>query len=249
MHIKLEKRGLFITGTCTDIGKTIVTSAIATILHEQGAIAGVSKPVATGCIPHGDSMLSEDAQILNRHTPAELSFSRINPVQYAQPMAPAVAAKHNNEPLNARAIKRALQKTDAETDVQLIEGIGGILVPLSSRTTILDLAVAIGYPVLVVTRPDLGTLNHTALTCQAIQNAGLPLAGIVINRFDPNTDSPAEKTCPTWLAKQSHTRILAKIPYVKNLNPMQAPLPEAILHPFRSTNWRRICKRQIEITP
>jgi len=244
LSIKLNKPGLFITATDTEVGKTVVTCAIAAVLKQRGQTVGVCKPIASGCRKDREGLVNEDAEALAHFADSNFPLATVNPVRYREPLAPAVAAEREQRPVDDEAIAFALQRIDAGCDINLVEGIGGLMVPIDEKHTVLDLAIAIGYPVVVVTRGDLGTLNHTALTCAAIRNAGLRLAGLVINRYHADTTDIAEATNPQWLARQNNTKVLATIPEAPGVAPQKAQLPPAVVEAAGMCNWLDIARRQ-----
>jgi dethiobiotin synthetase len=237
MKLKLTKPGLFITATDTEVGKTVITGAIATALRRAGHRVGICKPIATGC--NGD--IAEDAALLKKAAGSEQPIEIVNPVRYRDPLAPAVAAERENRPVDREAIAAALMQLDAASDVLLIEGIGGILVPIAEDWTVADMARDIGYPVVVVTRPRLGTLNHTALTVQAIKQGGLDLAGLVLNRCDVHEPTLAEQTNGPWLERQCGTKILAKVPTVSAMN-MADRIPRPIVDVIAQVDWASLAR-------
>jgi dethiobiotin synthetase len=238
----LSKPGLFITGTDTGVGKTIVTCAIAALLRARGAGVGVCKPVATGCRRDREGLVSEDAEALAHFSDCRLPLAVINPIRYHAPLAPAVAAERETPEGDDDALASALCQLDKTSDVILIEGVGGVLVPIGEHRTVLDLMRIIGYPVVVVTRATLGTLNHTALTCRVVRDAGLQLAGLVINRYHPDTADLVETTNPRWLAKQNDTLILATIPEAPEPAPHLGQLPPEVIDAVSVTDWRGLCR-------
>src|SRR5690606_33250183 len=156
------------TGTDTGVGKTAVTCAIGARLHAAGLRVGVSKPFATGCRWERENWVSSDAEALAHFSDCRQPLDVINPVRYGPPVAPAVAAEMTGKNADWAELWRAMRLLDDSSDVVLVEGVGGIMVPLPGPAgqviTVLDLAAALRYPVLVVCRAGLGTLNHTAMT-------------------------------------------------------------------------------------
>lgn len=242
--LRLTTPGLFITATDTDVGKTVTTCAIAADLKRSGLGVGVSKPIASDCRRERESMICEDTEAIAHFSDCQHPLHTITPVTYREPLAPASAAQRERRPVDYTAIAESLSRLDGDAahDVLLIEGIGGIMVPLDDDHDVLDLMVAIGYPVVVVTRPTLGTLNHTAMTCRLIRDAGLRLAGLVVNRYDAESGDIAEATNPARLAKQSNTTVLATIPNAQGVAPQKAMLPPAVLEAAALADWHGACK-------
>lgn len=219
--------GLFITGTDTGVGKTVASCLIADQWRraEVGASprsrVGVFKPLATGCRKDREGLVSEDAEHLAHAAdfdPDVGPLDLINPVRFRGPLAPAAAAELEHTPIDWPAIARALSRLDERCSRIVVEGVGGILVPLDQPggrgpiTTVLDLARAIGYPVVVVCRATLGTLNHTAMTCRILRDAGLPIAGLIVNGYDHDSPDLSMQTNRDWLRRQTGARILATLP-------------------------------------
>ncbi|HEY1683319.1 MAG TPA: dethiobiotin synthase, partial [Tepidisphaeraceae bacterium] len=204
--------GLFITGTDTGIGKTVITAAIASHLRMIGKRVAVCKPIATGCVHRREGLVSEDAEFLAHHADAEFPLDLICPQRYAEPLAPAVAAEREKRPVDWEAINRSIRIMAAASNVMLCEGVGGVLVPLDEQHTVIDMAKWLGLPVIVVARAALGTINHTLLTLQALRLAGINVAGVIINRFATDSIDVAEQTNPAAIEKWGKTRILALVP-------------------------------------
>ena len=159
-------RGLFITATDTGAGKTFVTAAIARLWHRERRPFRVCKPVATGA----DNDWSEDTRIL-AEAAGDVDLDAITPFTFAVPAAPPVAARLAGVSLRLEDLAAAVRRRAAEGNAVLVEGVGGLLCPLTERETIADLAVELALPLIVVARRSLGTLNHTLLTIEAAQAA------------------------------------------------------------------------------
>jgi len=179
----LKIPGLFITGTDTAVGKTIIASAIAYALNQRGNRVAVCKPIATGCVHRREGLVSEDAEMLAQHADTLHPLDLVCPQRYAEPLAPSVAAERAGKPIDWTAINRAIQLMSRDADVIIIEGVGGAMVPLDDRHTVLDLAQWLNLPTVIVARPGLGTINHTLLTLHALRSKNINIAGVVINRY------------------------------------------------------------------
>lgn len=242
--LNLKTPGLFITATGTDIGKTVATCAIAAALTAQGKSVAVSKPIASGCRTENDQLVNEDAEALKHFSVCRETLKIINPVRFAPPVAPAVAAELEGVEIDYPAIADSLGRLDNHHDALIVEGVGGLMVPLDNDLTVLDLAIWLNYPVLVVVDPQLGTLSNTALTCKTIRDANLSLAGIVINRFDPETADLAQQHNPTWLAKQNNTSIVATLPNRPDTQPHLGRIHPDILAAASEVDWAALCHSQ-----
>ena len=221
--LKLTKPGIFVTGTDTGVGKTVVCCAIAASLRPLGRV-GVCKPMATGCENIGGRLVSEDALALQRFAGGGWAIEWVNPIRFEPPVAPAVAAEQAGQAIDFDTIGESLTALDREADVMIVEGIGGLLVPIDpadANRTVLDLIVAIGYPVVVVTRAGLGTLNHTAMTVKLLRQAGCRVAGLVVNGFvqevaEANRDGATADVSIVenrrWLRMMTGCEVLATLP-------------------------------------
>ena len=205
-------RGLLVVGTDTNVGKTRVASAIARILVREGRRVGVLKPLATGPATGGD------ADQLIEAIGGGIPRSCVAPIAFDEALAPAVAAHRAGIPMGRpevlQAVGEALAWWGEEADVMVVEGVGGLLCPLAEGMTVADLAIALDYPLVVVARRGLGTLNHTLLTVEAARVRGLRVAGVVLNGAEPTADPLAEATNPGALARfLEGAAVLAEVPH------------------------------------
>ncbi len=198
--------GLLIVGTDTGVGKTRIAAAIARCLVAEGRRVGVLKPVATGATREGDSWRCEDADLLNQAIGGGFPRERVAPLIYEEPLAPPVAARRLGEPLSwprvLEEIVAALAWWQERAEVMVVEGVGGLLCPLAEGATVADLAIALDYPLVIVARRGLGTLNHTLLTVEAARRRGLRIAGVVLNGAEPEGDPIATRTNPEELVRR-----------------------------------------------
>jgi dethiobiotin synthetase len=238
---------LLITGTDTGIGKTIIAASIARILHEQGHRVAVFKPAGSGCVHRREGLVSEDAELLAHCANAKHPLDLICPQRYAEPLAPAIAAERAKQPLDWETIDRSIHLMSRNSDVMIIEGIGGLLVPMDGKHTFLDVAEWLAAPAVIVARPALGTINHTLLTLQALRSRDIRIAGVVINRYPTDTPGLAEETNPRAIEKWGKVPILAIVPDTpipKAVTPH--PIPAAILDSLRLVDWPRLAGLQKE---
>jgi dethiobiotin synthetase len=205
-------QGLFVTGTDTGVGKTVVTAAVARLLCRAGRVCRVRKPVATGATLGDGRLVSDDTRCLAEAVGELDRFDEITPWVFAAPVAPPVAARQVGVRLSLEAIAAAVRRRQPEHGRVLVEGVGGLLCPLTENETVADLAVELGLPLVVVARRSLGTLNHTLLTVEAARRRGLVIAGVIVNE----TTRPAglaEATNIAELARRIDVPILAVVPY------------------------------------
>jgi len=177
---------LFITGTDTGVGKTFVGCALAHALRAQERRVAVMKPVETGV-----DGTPEDAARLRAAAADPAALDVVCPVRLRAPLAPAVAARLEGRTIEIDALVDAIARRAGAADVLLVEGAGGLLVPIAARATYLDLALRARLPVLIVAPNRLGTINHCALTARVAQAAGLDVRGFVLTAPTPATDDSA----------------------------------------------------------
>lgn len=181
--------GVFVTGTDTGVGKTVVSCALARALRAAGRDVGVLKPAETGVPPEGPL----DALELIRAAGVADPLEDVCPVQLALPAAPTVAAAAENTRVDLDVIRAAWERLRKRHEIMIVEGAGGLLVPLADECTMADFAAELELPLVVVARAALGTINHTLLTLEAIEQRRLPLAGVVISHASgPLTDADAQ---------------------------------------------------------
>lgn len=204
--------GLFVTGTDTGVGKTVIAGAIANWFTRRGARVAVSKPVATGCVKRREGLISEDAEFLAAAGDVRFPLDLICPQCYAEPLAPAVAGERAKQPIDWEAVDRSITLMSAQSDVLIVEGVGGVMVPLDRQTLVLDLAARLGLPAVVVAGAGLGTINHTLLTVHALKSAGVKVAGVVINGYPVEGGGVAEETNPGAIEHWGRVPILCTVP-------------------------------------
>lgn len=180
-------RGFFVTGTDTGVGKTVVACELLRRLRARGLDAGAMKPAETGVGPEGPL----DALALREASGSGDPLEQICPQQLALPAAPAVAAEVEGRRVDLGAIRYAFAKLAARHAWMVVEGAGGLLVPLSATVSMADLARDLGLPLIVVARARLGTINHTLLTLEAAAARGLAVAGVVVSHAE-GALSPAD---------------------------------------------------------
>lgn len=199
---------LFVTGTDTGVGKTFVACALAHALRAAGRRVGVVKPVETGVTAE-----PEDARRLAAAADDPSPLDDVCPYRLRAPLAPAVAAAEEGVVVDVERIAALVARRARSVDVLLVEGAGGLLVPVAGTTTFLDLAVGLRLPLLVVAANRLGTVNHSALTARVAAGAGLAVVGFVLSQPAPATDVSAETNAAT-IAAQTGLRCLGVLPHL-----------------------------------
>ncbi len=209
-------QGFFITGTDTGVGKTIIAGAVTMVLKSLGLETGVMKPVESGCTRRGNSLLPHDGMLLKRISHAEDPISDISPSLFENPLAPLAAAGIENRDVDLLLVKEAFARMSAKYDALVVEGIGGLMVPLKKDYYVLDLARDFGLPLIITARPGLGTINHTILTVNTALKEGLKVAGVVINYVHSPENDLAEKTNLNLLSSLLPVRIAGVFPHIEN---------------------------------
>ncbi|CAN5763203.1 dethiobiotin synthase [soil metagenome] len=178
-------RGIFVTGTDTGVGKTVITAGVAAALRSEDMDVGVCKPVQSGHLA-GD--LEGDTMKLLALSGLEDAPAMVNRYSFSAALAPLVAARLEGRLISSEETIAHVAEMDKVHDALLVEGAGGFMVPLAEGWTVANLAASLGYPVLIVARPGLGTVNHTVMTAMIVQATGLEVAGVVLNGWGPQND-------------------------------------------------------------
>ncbi|MCU0870044.1 MAG: dethiobiotin synthase [Burkholderiales bacterium] len=218
-------RGVFVTGTDTEIGKTLVSAALLHAFRRSGRRAVGMKPIAAGCHVGADGVRhNDDVDTLRAASSPELDVdpADCNPILFDEWIAPHVAAARHGVTLSIPALVAAHARLATRADVVVVEGAGGLLVPLDARHVFADLAVALGLPVVLTVGMRLGCINHALLTAEAIRARGLVLAGWVANRIDPRMDAFDENlaTLDAWLPAPR----LGVVPWMTPADPARVEL-------------------------
>jgi dethiobiotin synthetase len=215
-------QGCFITGTDTGVGKTVVGCLIAAALKARGLDVGVMKPMATGCRVTPFGLRSEDALALAEIAGVEDAYDLINPVSFEAPLAPSAAARESNRPVDLLVVWRAYGLLRQRHRVMIVEGIGGLKVPITEGFFVSDLARMTGLPLLIVARAGLGTINHTLLTLESARAAGLPILGVVVNGAREAAIDPSEASNAEDIERTGRVRILGVVRFAPALRLVQS---------------------------
>jgi dethiobiotin synthetase len=210
--------GVFVTGTGTEVGKTVVAAAIARTLAAEGKRVAVFKPAVTGLEEEGET----DHALLRRASGSEQSDEEIAPYRYQPPASPHLAAALTGEEIDPERLRQAARDAAANADAIVCEGVGGLLVPLSPTYLVRDLAADLGYPLVLVASPGLGTINHTLLTLESARAAGLEVAAVVLNPW-PEKPTEIERDNREIIAELGEPRV-ETLPYLDLTRPETWPL-------------------------
>lgn len=216
-------RGIFITGTGTGVGKTVVTAAVLRGARAAGIDAVPLKPVQTGAVEGPDGLRAPDVEfvlsaaglVAKGETAAMMA-----PFLYEPACSPHLAGRLASEPVTVEAVCASAEKLLARHDSLIVEGAGGVMVPLNDSATMLDLMTALDMPVVVVSLDGLGTINHTLLTLAALRQAGLEVLGVVFNQPEPPTDGDEflRRDNPETISRFSGAAVLGNIPHAADLS-------------------------------
>lgn len=228
------RRGLFITGTDTGVGKTVVTGLILRELRGKGTRVGAYKPACSGAVAGPDGApVWEDVAALRAAAGFDGPDSRICPQRFLAPVAPPQAARLEHREVDDALLTAGAAFWCGRAELLVVEGAGGWLSPLSDRSLVADVAAAFQYPLLVVARAGLGTISHTLLTIESIRSRGLSVAGIVLN--EPHADSADLSTSENadQIERFSGAAVLGRILFGR---------PERLVSvdPAASVDWRSL---------
>jgi len=199
------RRGIFITGTDTEVGKTIFSCGLAQLLKDRGIDIGVMKPFASGS--------RADALRLMKVQGGKQKLEEINPQFFSQPLAPYIASRLAGKKINLKKVFTGFKKITRRHQFTLVEGLGGVLVPITNKYFLLDLIKDFALPAIVVARAGLGTINHTLLTVQTLQKNGIEVLGVVLNGM--KNKSLVEKTNQRAIAELAKLDFVITIPWNK----------------------------------
>ncbi len=206
-------KGVFITGTDTNVGKTVVTAALGMALQQTGGTVGIMKPVETGTTP--DETTSDGHRFKGLFAPYQNVDVR-SLYCFPPPVAPLEAARISQQPIEVEAILDAYHALAAHHDYTLVEGVGGLLVPLTQTQDVRDLIKLLGLPCLIVSRTGLGSINHTRLTLMGLRQAGIPIIGILLNHTDTTREEQQMSTVEL-IRELSDVPVLGPLPFQPHL--------------------------------
>lgn len=216
----INARGLFITGTGTGVGKTIVTGGLLYALRTRGKDAISMKPVQTGAVRTATGWDAPDLIshcTLGNLVPSDEERQHMNPYAYVPACSPHLAGRLAGAYPVIGVIEASFQRLAARHDLVLVEGAGGILVPLDEEKTMLDLMKVLALPIVLVAHAGLGTINHTLLSLYALRGAGLDVLGVVFNQPDPEEDTLIIEDNVHTVARLGAVEILGQVPRLPGL--------------------------------
>ena len=256
--------GVFVTGTDSAVGKTVIAGGLAASLASIGVDVGVMKPIATGgeelastaidadgkisvnATPNpvfsprevNRQLVSEDAVFLKHAAQVEDSLELINPICLREPLAPSVASELEGLPIDLERVDTAFNQLCQKHEFMVVEGVGGLAVPIRDNILVAHLAARFELPLIIVARPTLGTINHTLLTVEFAQSFNLEIHGIVLNGLRQDMVGLAESTNPAEISRLTNLPILGVVPFDGRLG--QPTPPHTFLAQFMTENidWK-----------
>jgi len=214
-------KGIFITGTDTGVGKTFVAEGVIRAISEKGITVCPMKPVETGCKIKNGKLVPADAIKLLKASRIEESVDSVNVYRFRQPLAPAVAAEKEDVVIHKGRIISAYKRLSKVYKFIVIEGAGGIMTPVYKKYLYVDMIKDFALPLIIVSKPGLGTVNHTLLTIEAARHRGIKLYGIIINNAILGRKDLSAKSNPEAIGSIGNVPILEIIPYCKDRSSLQ----------------------------
>ncbi|WP_028865574.1 dethiobiotin synthase [Psychromonas aquimarina] len=212
-----KDKTVFVTGTDTDVGKTICVKALLQAAGRQSLTTLAYKPIAAGCMVTSKGLRNDDALILQQSSTVTVPYQAVNPIAFKPPIAPHIAAELVNTPIEVDVITQGLKVLqDKKADLLIVEGAGGWRLPLNNEQLLSDWVKAQKLPVILVVGMKLGCLNHALLTYETIVNDGLNVVGWIANQLQP--DMPYYEQNLHLLTKKLDAPLIAEIPYLSNVN-------------------------------
>lgn len=203
-------RGIFVTGTDTEIGKTAITAGLAAVLKRRGINAGVMKPISAGS--------RADAKLLRRAARSNQPLDTINPIYLRDPLSPNIAVRREGKILDLAPVFDAFNHLSKIHDCLLVEGVGGLLVPITDDVLVADFAARLDLPLLIVARAALGTINHTLLTIEAARSRGLQIKSVIYNTLSPGGPDVSAQMSPGVVTRISGVPSSGTVPYDPNVD-------------------------------
>lgn len=220
--MKSRQAGIFVTGTDTGVGKTVVAAALLTLSRADGLDAVPMKSVQTGCLRKGGRLVAHDLECCLRMAGLTASTAEKNlmaPYRFARACSPHLAASQAGRCIAISRIVGAFLKLQERHACVIVEGAGGILVPLNERQCMLDLMKILAIPVVLVARPGLGSINHALLSLGVLRQAGLSVAGVIFCATQKRKWGIIERDTMVSIARLGRVRILGRLPFISSWNP------------------------------
>jgi dethiobiotin synthetase len=231
------EKGVFVTGSDTGVGKTVIAGAIAAAIKAQGLDVGVMKPVASGAKRIDGKLVSEDAVYLKKIIGSTDNDDLVNPVRLEPSIAPTMAASKSGVPIDIDKIWKAYEALTNKHDFVVVEGIGGLMVPIDDTLFVADLVSKMDLALVIVSSDYLGAINHTLLTVEYARSRNIRIKGIVINMLKNGDDFVRE------IEKYSSVPILGTIPFKEEVSVEDCIFGDIVEYFRREINISKIMRR------
>jgi dethiobiotin synthetase len=205
--------GILVAGTDTGVGKTIIAAGLVASLQNKGIDVGVMKPLESGAPSFESTPIPRDAFYLKEISGVRDDMDVINPYCFKDPLAPGVAAPKEGVEIDLKRIKGCYEELNGHHEFMVVEGVGGLLVPITNETLFPQLIKLLNLPLLLVARSSLGTINHTLLSLFYCVHEGIDVVGLIINKVAPDVD-PSEASSPHIIAQFTKIPLLGSFPYL-----------------------------------
>jgi dethiobiotin synthetase len=231
------EKGVFVTGSNTGVGKTVIAGAVAAAIKAQGLDVGVMKPVASGAKKIEGALVSEDAVYLKKIIDSTDDDDLVNPVRLEPSIAPTMAASKSGVPIDIDKIWKAYEALTNKHDFVVVEGIGGLMVPIDDTLFVADLVSKMDLALVIVSSDYLGAINHTLLTVEYARSRNIRIKGIVINMLKNGDDFVRE------IEKYSSVPILGTIPFKEEVSVEDCIFGDIVEYFRREINISKIMRR------
>jgi dethiobiotin synthetase len=212
-------KGFFITGTGTGVGKTIVTIIIGLYLKSHGYENMIAlKPIESGCKKINNVLTPHDGSLIKEILGLDVGLDVITPIRYSIPLAPMAASEIEGNPFDKSLLLRHIKEVANKYDHLLIEGIGGLMVPITDKYFVYNLIKDIKLPVIIVAGAGLGTINHTLMSVDFALNNGINVAGVIINNCSNDSSDESIASNPKIIRELSPAPVIGCIPYLEGLS-------------------------------
>jgi dethiobiotin synthetase len=212
------RTGIFVTGTDTGVGKTIVSAGLVMALRQRGLNVGYMKPVETGCPVVDGEVLAQDSRFVREVTGIRDDLDLVCPYRLKAAAAPSIASRLEDVHIDLAYIVDQYFQLSLMHEIVVVEGVGGLMVPLNNSELVTDMVLSLGLEAVVVARPGLGTINHTLLTVNMAKMIGIGVAGVIFNGFGKEAIGLPERTNPDEVEHFAQVPVLGILPWLKDLD-------------------------------
>jgi dethiobiotin synthetase len=209
----MAPNGLFITGTDTGVGKSLVAAGLIRHARAKGIRAIGLKPIETGCSEIDGELYPEDGDLLREASDKAVDLADCCPFRFRLPASPYRAALAEGKSLNFDDVISAVNRGMALCNFAIVEGAGGLMVPINRSEMMIDLPASLGLPAVLVARTRLGTINHTLLSVEALKRRSIPVAAVILSKSD-ETSGPEEESTPSDIAERLPDISVLSLPYL-----------------------------------